>query len=235
MLPSVQRNRILLLAAALGVAAVVAVVLILVGSSGNSNAPTTTAQSTTPANTSLFGGIQQHGDTLGKPGAPVSLTVFEDPQCPFCRDWDLETLPTVVERYVRTGRVKLVYRGIEIIGLNSLNGLRAIYAAGRQNKLWTLVNELYTVQGAENSGWITATVVRQAASAIGADGAAILAASNTAGVTAELVKAAKEATADSVNGTPTFVLQRPAGLPQPLTVSALDPATFTSALDAALQ
>ena len=236
MLAAMQRNRLLLLAAALGIAAVVAVLLIVVGSGGNSKAtPTTTAQSTSPTNSSLFAGIQQHGDTLGKPGAPVTLTVFEDPQCPFCRDWDVETLPTVVDRYVRTGRVKLVYRGIEIIGPNSLAGLRAIYAAGRQNKLWPMVNELYKLQGAENSGWITASVVREAASAVGADGAAILATSNSAGVTAELVTAAKDATADSVNGTPTFILQRPAGAPQQLTVSALDPASFTSALDAALQ
>jgi protein-disulfide isomerase len=232
----VQRNRILLLVAALGIAGVVAVLLIVVGSSGKSNAtPTTTAQGTSPSNGSLFAGIQQHGDTLGKPGAPVTLTVFEDPQCPFCRDWDVETLPTVVDRYIRTGRVKLVYRGIEIIGPNSLAGLRAIYAAGRQNKLWPMVNELYKLQGAENSGWITASVVREAATAVGADGDAILTASNSAGVTAELVTAAKEATADSVNGTPTFILQKPASPAQQLTVSALDPASFTSSLDAALQ
>jgi protein-disulfide isomerase len=232
----VQRNRLLLLAAALGIAAVVAVLLIVVGSSGKSDAtPTTTAQSTSPTNSSLFAGIQQHGDTLGAPGAPVTLTVFEDPQCPFCRDWDVETLPTVVDRYIRGGRVKLVYRGIEIIGPNSLAGLRAIYAAGRQNKLWPMVNELYKLQGAENSGWITASVVRDAAAAVGADGAAILAASNSADVTAELVTAAKEATADSVNGTPTFILQKPASAAQHLSVSGLDAASFTSALDAALQ
>jgi 2-hydroxychromene-2-carboxylate isomerase len=78
-------------------------------------------------------------------------------------------------------------------------------------------------------------VVREAATSVGADGAAILAASNSAGVTAELVTAAKEATADSVSGTPTFILQKPAGPAQQLTVSGLDPASFTSALDAALQ
>ena len=227
-----QRKRLLLLAAALGAAAVVAVVLIAVGSNGKSTpAATTTAPAATA---SPLAGVPQHGDTLGRASAPVTITVFEDPQCPYCRQWDIDTLPTVVERYIRTGRVKLVYRGIEIIGPNSLVGLRAIYAAGRQNKLWTMVDELYRLQGAENSGWITGSVVREAARAGGADGTAILAASSSAAVTASLQQAAKQATAYAVPGTPAFVVERPLARPHQLSVPALDPASFTAALDAAL-
>jgi protein-disulfide isomerase len=179
--------------------------------------------------------VSQHGDTLGKAGAPVTLIVFEDPQCPFCREWNLGTLPTVVDRYVRTGRVKLVYRGVEIIGPNSIAGLRAIYAAGRQNKLWNLVEQLYLRQGAENSGWITTAVIRAAARDGGADPAAILASSSSRAVDAALRESAAEANADGVDGTPTFLVERPPGLPQQLSLSALDPASFTAALDAALQ
>jgi protein-disulfide isomerase len=228
----VQRKRLLLLAAALGAAVVVAVVLIAVGSNGDSTSAATT---TAPAATaSPLAGIPQRGDTLGRASAPVTLTVFEDPQCPYCRQWDVDTLPTVVDRYIRTGRVKLVYRGIEIIGPNSVVGLRAIYAAGRQNKLWTMVDELYRLQGVENSGWITGTVVREAARAGGADGAAVLAASSSAAVTAALKQAAKQATAYAVPGTPAFFVERPPALPHQLSVPALDPASFTAALDAAL-
>jgi hypothetical protein len=73
--------------------------------------------------------VPQHGDALGNASAPVTLTVFEDPQCPFCRQWNIDTLPTVVENYVRTGRIKIVYRGVVVIGANSLVGLAAEYAA----------------------------------------------------------------------------------------------------------
>ncbi len=233
-----QRNRILLLAAAVGAAAVVVVVLIVVGSGGGKDAATTTtttapAQSATTSDSAAT--VPQHGDTLGKPDAPVTITVFEDPQCPFCRQWNVETLPTVVDRYVKTGRVKLVYRGIEIIGPNSVDGLRAIYAARGQNKLWQMVDGLYARQGEENSGWITPAVITAAARAGGANPKAILAAANSPAVTTALKQAASEATADGVAGTPTFVIQRPPGLPQQLSVPALDPASFTAALDAALQ
>ncbi len=240
-----QRNRLLLLAAAGGAAAIVVVVVIAVGFGGGKKAATTTtsASATTTSATpappaspvSPLAGVPQHGDTLGKSNAPVTVTVFEDPQCPFCRQWDVETLPTVIERYVKTGRVKLVYRGLEVIGPNSVAGLRAIYAAERQNKLWTIVRELYKRQGAENSGWITRSVILAAARASGANGAAILGAANSAAVTKALREAESEAGADGVRGTPTFVVERPPGLPQELAVTALDPATFTTALDAALR
>ena len=233
------RNRLLLLAGAAAAAIVVVVVLIAVGSGGTKNAATTTSATTTvPVKTkpkvSIFAGVPQHGDTLGRANAPVTISVFEDPQCPFCRQWDLETLPAVIERYVKTGRVKLVYRGIEIIGPNSVLGLQAIYAAGAQNKLWTFSDELYKLQGAENSGWITSAVLRRAARATGADGTAILGALGSPAVRVGLADAEKEATAGGVQGTPTFVIDRPPAIPRQLSVAALDPATFTLALDAAI-
>jgi protein-disulfide isomerase len=234
----VNRNRLLLLGAALGAAVIIVVVVILVAGTSSKKAATTTtaATQTSPAaQASPLAGVLQRGDTLGKASAPVTLTVFEDPQCPFCQEWDEQTLPTVVQNYVRTGRVKLVYHGIDIIGPNSIAGLRAIYAAGSQNKLWSMVNELYKRQGTENSGWITQAVIRAAARSVGADGAKILATLNAPAITSALTAAAQEAKADSVQGTPTFIVERPPGLPQQLSLTGLDPATFTAALDAALQ
>jgi protein-disulfide isomerase len=163
------------------------------------------------------------------------VLVFEDPQCPYCRDWNVGTLPDVITQYVRTGRIKLVYRGIEIIGPNSLKGLRAIYAAGRQNKLWNLVDALYARQGQENSGWITDAVIRAAAKDADANADAILAASSSPGVTAQLRASAQAATQANVQGTPTFVVQRPPAVPRQLQLQALDFGSFSAALDSALQ
>jgi protein-disulfide isomerase len=233
-----QRNRMLLLAgAALAAVVVVVVLIVAVGSGGGSSPDPTTATNggSTTAPGAGLAGIPQQGETLGRASAPVTVTVFEDPQCPYCRQWNIETLPTVLSDYVRTGRIKLVYRGIEIIGPNSEQGLRAIYAAGRQNKLWNLVDALYVRQGAENSGWITDAVIRSAAKEAGADASAVLAASSSAAVTAQLRRAAHEAVAAGVRGTPTFVVDRPPNAPQQLSLTGLDPATFTAALDAALQ
>src|SRR6476646_722534 len=175
MLSGVNRNRLLLLAGAVGAAALVVVVLILIGAGGDSKSDNTVsaASAAAPPKKPFLAGVPQHGTTLGTADAPATLTVYEDPQCPFCRDWALGTLPSVVRDYVRPGRLKLVYQGVQIIGPNSQAGLRAIYAAGRQNKLWNVADALYRRQGAENSGWITGPVISEAAASAGANGAAI--------------------------------------------------------------
>jgi protein-disulfide isomerase len=234
------RNRLLLILGAAAAAAIVVVAVVLVAGSGggssSSNEPTTVASGgTTQPPTSALKGVPQHGDILGKPTAPATLTVFEDPQCPYCRQWNIDTLPTVVRDYVRTGRVKLQYRGIVVIGENSVAGLRAIYGAAPQNKLWNMAEALYERQGEENSGWITIPVIKDAAKEAGADPAKVVAQADSKSVTAQLNANAKLAQQLGVNGTPTFVLQRELGTPQPLTVGGLEPSDFTPALEAALQ
>jgi protein-disulfide isomerase len=235
MLVGVDRNRLILVAAAVGAAALVAVVLIVVAGNGSSSPTTTTATTTAAAPSSSLAGIPQHGNTLGKASAPATLVVYEDPQCPFCRSWNVSTLPSVVSQFVRTGKIKLEYRGVVIIGPDSVRGLQAIDAAAKQNKLWNFVDALYARQGAENSGWITNDVILAAAKAAGANGQAILADMGSASVKATLATWQQQATADQLQGTPTFIIERPPALAQPLAVSALDPATFDAALTAALQ
>jgi protein-disulfide isomerase len=236
----VQRNRLLLLAGAVGLAVVVVVVAVVLGSGGGSS-PTTTTTTTAsggssgPEAATIFNGVPQRGDTLGKSSAPAVLTIYEDPQCPFCRQWDIDTLPTVVSQYVRTGRLQLRYRGIPIISENSLAGLAAIYAAGLQNKLWNMAVALYERQGEEGSGWITVPVIRDAAREIGANATKLLADADSKTVSAEVTASAKDAASKKIDSTPTFVLQKTLGAAEQLNVSGLEPDQFTPSLDAALQ
>ena len=216
---------------------VVVVVIVLASRGGGESAAATTAATGTTADPTapraLFAGIPQRGDTVGKATAPATLLVFEDPQCPFCREWNVEALPTVVRDFVRTGRVRLAFRGIKIIGPNSQQGLEAIYAAGRQGKLWQMAEALYRRQGAENSGWITPAVIRAAAAEAGAGPAKVLAGMSAAAPT--IAANEQQATQLGLQGTPSFYLQRPPGVPQQVQVTALDAATFSSELSAALQ
>jgi protein-disulfide isomerase len=237
MLFLVNRSRLYLLGAAALGAVAVAVVLILIGTGGGSSGTTSSAATTTTAATGPVSlkGIPQKRVTLGRATAPVTVQVFEDPQCPYCRDWNVGTLPTVVRDYVRTGRIKLVWRGISIVGANSEYGLRAAYAAGLQNKLWQMVDQLYARQGVENSGWINDAVIAGSAKAAGANVNAISAAFLTAPVTAMWNDARQAATTYAVRGTPTFIVQKPPAVPTQLQLSALDPASFEAALDPLLK
>ena len=133
---------------------------------------------------------------------------------PLLPDWALETMPAVVRTTCdRAPEARLPRRSDHRAELGA--GLRAIYAAGRQNKLWNFAEALYRRQGAENSGWITPAVIREAAASAGANGAATGPRHHRA-VRRRAVAAAQQASVDRVQGTPTFVLQRPPSLPQQL-------------------
>ena len=77
-----------------------------------------------------------------------------------------EFFPTVVDEYVRPGKVKTEFRGYPFIGEDSLKAYRFLLAAAEQNKLWKLQEALYRNQGAENEGWVTDDLIRELASQI---------------------------------------------------------------------
>src|SRR5262245_59776631 len=70
---------------------------------GNQNSPQA-VQGAQEAN-NLFKGIPQNGLVLGDPKAPVTMQMFIDVQCPVCDDYEVNHLPGVVNKYIRTGKV----------------------------------------------------------------------------------------------------------------------------------
>lgn len=52
--------------------------------------------------------------TMGKKDAPVTIVLYEDMQCPFCKRFETNTLPKIVENYVKTGKVRLVWKDFPI-------------------------------------------------------------------------------------------------------------------------
>ena len=113
-----------------------------------------------------FSGIPQGGTTLGSPGAKVTLIEFADIQCPACRYYSVDLFPTVVNEYVRTGKVKTEFHGYPFLGSDSFKGERFLLAAAEQNKMWQLMDALYKKQGPEESGWLTDETIRELASRI---------------------------------------------------------------------
>jgi protein-disulfide isomerase len=75
-------------------------------------------------------GIPQHNQTLGSLRAPVKMLYFDDPQCVICLEWHREVLPTLVRKYVRTGKLQIRWHGFAVIGPASVTGERFVVAAG---------------------------------------------------------------------------------------------------------
>ena len=180
--------------------------------------------------------VPQHGAVLGSPSAPVTLIEFADPQCPYCGDWERISLPTIVDKYVRSGKVRVVFNGMSFVGPDSETALRTALAAGEQNRLWNVVALLYLNQGTENTGWVTDALLRGIGNAVpGLDTKRMFASLHSATVTQKLAAAAALAKEAGVNQTPTFAVGRTNKALKLLQITSLEPSGLEPALDAALR
>lgn len=183
----------------------------------------------------MLRGVPQHGVDLGSPHAPVTLYEFADLQCPYCAQWERNALPVLIRKYVRPGKLRIVFVGMTLLGPDSTKAFRAALAAGQQNRFWNVAELFYVNQGTENSGWVTDAFVRSVGSAVGGlKVAKMLAARTSAGVRAQLAAAANLATSAGIDRTPFFAAGRTTAAPQPVQISSLDAAGIEPVLDALL-
>jgi protein-disulfide isomerase len=161
------------------------------------------------ATISMLRGIHQAGFALGDPQAPVTLYEYGDLQCPTCATFAQEELPGLISTYVRSGRLRIVYRPLDLIGPQSLRAARMATALGLQDRLWQFVDLMYRNQGAENSGYVTDTYLKALAAAIpGAHASRAMAQRGSARVNAAIALDVAEAHRLGLSGTPSFTIAR---------------------------
>lgn len=74
---------------------------------------------------------------IGNADAPVVMAMWGDFQCGYCKKFELETLPQIVEAYVNTGKVKVVMFDFPFLSENSLT------AATYNHAVWKLYPARY--------------------------------------------------------------------------------------------
>src|SRR5262249_6978019 len=155
----------------------------------------------------LFSGIGQRGNVLGSPSAGVTMVEYIDLQCPFCREFETQALPTLVNRYVRPGKLRIEARPIAFIGPDSERGRLAALAAAKQNRLFNFAQLPYDTQGVENPGWLDNPMITAAAASIpGLDVPRLLSDRNSSGVADQARELDLQARADRVSKTPTILV-----------------------------
>ena len=230
-----KRNVVIVVVLAVVVAAALIAGGVLLTRSGDDGATTTTAPggSTSPA-VELVKGIPQQGTLLGNPKAKVVMAQYEDIQCPVCKKYTDTAQPAIVNEYVKTGKVRLDFRGMQFLGPDSDKALRIALAAGKQNTLWEVAGLFYENQGSENTGWVTDELIDEILAQVpGLDAAKVKADAKSDEVTKEIDDVKAEAQAREVGGTPWFFLTVDGGEPYRIEV-ALSPEAFRPALDDAL-
>jgi len=116
------------------------------------------------------------GESLGRADAPVVIEIWGDFQCPVCGRLAKEQLPRLVADFVLDGRLRIVSRDIDILGLGAQNESEgaavAARCAGAQGRYWQFHDLLFWNQGGENLGAFRSERLALMADRLGLDRAA---------------------------------------------------------------
>ena len=84
------------------------------------------------------------GPTKGPADASVTIVYFTDFQCGYCRKFVKDTLPKIEDQYIRTDKVRLVFRHMAILGESSTQAARAASCAFDKGKFWEYHDALFS-------------------------------------------------------------------------------------------
>ncbi|HTX46607.1 MAG TPA: thioredoxin domain-containing protein [Solirubrobacteraceae bacterium] len=184
----------------------------------------------------VLSGVPQRANALGPAAAPVTLDYFGDLECPFCKDFTLQVLPSIIERWVAGGNLRIEYHALQTATREPdvfLSQQVAALAAGRQDREWNFIETFYREQGQEGSGYVTEEFLRGVASQIqGLDLSRWSTDRADQELAGEIARDAELAAEAGLNGTPSFLIGRSGGRMTAFAPSDL--ASFDSAVEQAL-
>ena len=100
------------------------------------------------------GHTPEGGVLVGSEGARRRLVLFEDPQCPYCREFE-EASGDLLRREVAAGAVAVDYRIRSFLGDESVRAANALAAAAEAGRFDELRREIFAHQPPEHSGGFT--------------------------------------------------------------------------------
>lgn len=97
------------------------------------------------------------GLTLGDTSAPARIEVFEDFQCPACKQFSEEIEPLVLKQLVATGKAYYIFQNYAFIDTNSAakesrGAANASLCANEQGKFWEYHDIVFANWNGENQG-----------------------------------------------------------------------------------
>ena len=174
---------------------------------------------------------------LGKDNAPVTLIEFSDFQCPFCRKFWKESLPSIKSDYIDAGKVKFVYRDFPLTSIHpgAQPAAEAAECARDQGKFWEMHDKIFQEQDKQGQGTIQfdVTALKSWAADLKLDTKEFNDCLDSGKYTKEVQADGNDAISAGGRGTPYFILIDKNG--KTLAISGAQPyANFKAAIDAAL-
>ena len=84
----------------------------------------------------------------GRRDAPVTVYEMSDFQCPYCRDFTLNTLPALEREYVQPGKVRFVFINLPLTSTHAhaVAAAEVAMCAARQERFWPVHDLLFRRQ-----------------------------------------------------------------------------------------
>ena len=100
----------------------------------------------------------------------MTVTEYGDLVCPICQEFAFGSEQQLIKNEVRSGKVKLVYRGVETASSQANGGEYvasqvAARAAGQQHRAWQYIMLWYYEQGDETTPYVTNAFMQNIAAA----------------------------------------------------------------------
>lgn len=181
--------------------------------------------------------------SIGPANAAITVTEFADYQCPYCAiaygnniggtqvDALRGTATKLAVNYANTGKIRFVYHPMAFVGQESIDAANAALCAraiGGDSAYFQMHDKLFQMQGSENSGVFSKSNLKNYASQIGFNTAAMASCIDNGTYNAQVTQSNNQASAVGIQSTPTFAVNN---------VVAQDPtyAALSAQIDALLK
>lgn len=139
---------------------------------------------------------------LGNNDAPVTIIEFSDYQCPFCRRHFKNTFSEIERDYIKTGKVKYVFRDFPLdFHKQAPKAAEAAHCAGDQGRYWDMHNKIF-----DNQSEIQVENLKKYAADIGLDAGSFNSCLDSGKYVSEIEKDTDDGRKIGVSGTPTFFI-----------------------------
>jgi len=168
------------------------------------------APAQTATSTGSLVNINTNGEPfIGNPNAPVTIAIWLNYKCPVCKYEEQNFMPSLVNDYVKAGKVKVIFKDLVFLGPDSQTlalTARAIWES-YPDKYYDWHKTIFDNQGDESKVWATSDVIASLTKKVGGIDQAVvdgLLAKNSAGYASAISADEAEATKLGITGTPSF-------------------------------
>lgn len=143
---------------------------------------------------------------LGNPEANLVMIEWADYQCPFCGKFYKSVEREIIDKYVKTGKLRFEYRDFAFLGEESRLAAEAARCADEQGKFWKYHDYLYEHQNGENQGAFSKENLKKFAKELNLDTVKFNLCLNSKKYKEDVIKSFKEAVNFGVVSTPTIII-----------------------------